>query len=79
MSDDKAAAAESADAKMISQAKINAIAEALWQQECIRAFGRHHYTPWSEVPEREVEKWEGLARAAVRAIENLGTVSRRET
>lgn len=47
---------------------IERVAEALWQEESLRALGRRRSVSWSEVDRKDQERWRGFARAAIAAM-----------
>lgn len=47
---------------------VNRLAEALWQAESMRAAGEPRRVPWAGESEDTHQKWEFMARAALKGI-----------
>lgn len=48
--------------------RVVAVAEALWQQESIRAAGRRRLEQWADLAPEEQDIWGGRAKAAIDAF-----------
>lgn len=56
-----------AERRRIEAARIEKVADAMWQEESVRALGRTRLIPWDEEAPDTREKWRGLAQAAMMA------------
>lgn len=49
---------------LLSEERVEAAAEACWQEDAIRATGKPRRVPWDECQPAEKAKWRLMARAA---------------